>query len=125
MHAACAATLGKLSALADDTLKTLWQRAAFPQGLALAAVGGYGRGELFPYSDVDVLVLLPDDIVLELDADLKTRIEGFIGSCWDAGLEIGSSVRSVAECLNEAAKDVTVQTSLLESRLITGDAATL
>ncbi|HSO46185.1 MAG TPA: [protein-PII] uridylyltransferase, partial [Rhodoferax sp.] len=119
-----AATLGKLSALADDTLKTLWQRAAFPQGLALAAVGGYGRGELFPYSDIDVLVLLPDDIVLEADADLKARIEGFIGSCWDAGLEIGSSVRSVAECLNEAGKDVTVQTSLLESRLVTGDSAT-
>jgi len=119
-----AATLGKLSALADQTLKTLWQRAAFTQGLALAAVGGYGRGELFPYSDIDVLVLLPDDIVLEQDADLKARIEGFIGSCWDAGLEIGSSVRSVAECLSEAEKDVTVQTSLLESRQITGDAAT-
>jgi len=119
-----AATLGKLSALADQTLKTLWQRAAFTQGLALAAVGGYGRGELFPYSDIDVLVLLPDDIVLEQDADLKARIEGFIGSCWDAGLEIGSSVRSVAECLSEAEKDVTVQTSLLESRHITGDAAT-
>jgi len=117
-------TLGKLSALADETLKTLWQRAAFPQDMALAAVGGYGRGELFPYSDVDVLVLLDDDTVLEHDAELKTRIEGFIGSCWDAGLEIGSSVRSVAECLNEARQDVTVQTSLLESRLIIGSPAT-
>lgn len=119
-----ATTLGKLSALADQTLKTLWQRAAFTQSLALAAVGGYGRGELFPHSDIDVLVLLPDDIVLEHDTDLKARIEGFIGSCWDAGLEIGSSVRSVAECLNESDKDVTVQTSLLESRLITGNSAT-
>ncbi|PKO62489.1 MAG: [protein-PII] uridylyltransferase [Betaproteobacteria bacterium HGW-Betaproteobacteria-18] len=119
-----ATTLGKLSTLADETLKTLWQRAAFTQGLALVAVGGYGRGELFPYSDIDVLVLLPDDIVLEHDADLKARIEGFIGSCWDAGLEIGSSVRSVTDCLNEAGKDVTVQTSLLESRQITGDSAT-
>ena len=116
-------TLGKLSTLADNTLRTLWLRAAFPPSLALAAVGGYGRGELFPYSDVDVLVLLSDDIVLEHDADLKTRIEGFIGSCWDAGLEIGSSVRSVAECLNEARQDVTVQTSLLESRLVTGNHA--
>ncbi|HEX5698674.1 MAG TPA: [protein-PII] uridylyltransferase, partial [Rhodoferax sp.] len=116
-------TLGKLSNLADQTLITLWQHAAFPPSLALAAVGGYGRGELFPYSDVDVLVLLSDDIALEHDADLKTRVEGFIGSCWDAGLEIGSSVRSVADCLNEARQDVTVQTSLLESRLITGDAA--
>jgi [protein-PII] uridylyltransferase len=116
-------TLGKLARLADQTLVSLWQRAAFPPSLALAAVGGYGRGELFPHSDVDVLVLLPDDIVLEHDADLKTRLEGFIGSCWDTGLEIGSSVRSVADCLNEARQDVTVQTSLLESRLITGNAA--
>ncbi len=113
-------TLRKLSALADDTLKILWLRAAFPPSLALAAVGGYGRCELFPYSDIDVLVLMSDDVVLEQDADLKVRIEGFIGSCWDAGLEIGSSVRSVADCLNEARQDVTVQTSLLESRLITG-----
>ena len=116
-------TLGKLSKLADQTLITLWQHAAFPPTLALAAVGGYGRGELFPYSDVDVLVLLSDDIALEHDADLKARIEGFIGSCWDAGLEIGSSVRSVADCLNEARQDVTVQTSLLESRLTTGNPA--
>ncbi len=119
-----AATLGKLSALADKTLKTLWQRADLPLGLALAAVGGFGRGELFPYSDIDVLVLLPDDIDLEQDAELKARVEGFIGSCWDAGLEIGSSVRSVSDCLNEAGKDVTVQTSLLESRLITGNSST-
>jgi [protein-PII] uridylyltransferase len=117
-------TLGKLSALADATLKTLWLRAALPPSLALAAVGGYGRGELFPYSDVDVLVLLANDIALDLDTDLKTRIEGFIGSCWDAGLEIGSSVRSVADCLTEARQDVTVQTSLLESRLITGSTDT-
>ncbi|MDO9144275.1 [protein-PII] uridylyltransferase [Rhodoferax sp.] len=117
-------TLAKLAALADDTLKTLWLRAALPSSLTLAAVGGYGRGELFPYSDVDVLVLLSDDIALDLDADLKSRIEGFIGSCWDAGLEIGSSVRSVADCLSEARQDVTVQTSLLESRLITGSPET-
>ena len=66
----------------------------------LLAVGGFGRGELFPYSDVDVLVLLPDEHSPDLDATLKARIEGLIGSCWDAGLEIGSSVRSVAECLS-------------------------
>ena len=79
-------TLGKLAKLADQTLVSLWQHAAFPPSLALAAVGGYGRGELFPYSDVDVLVLLPDAVQLEHDADLKTRLEGFIGSCWDTGL---------------------------------------
>jgi [protein-PII] uridylyltransferase len=116
------ATLGALSKLADNTLKALWQQAGFAAPFALLAVGGYGRGELFPYSDVDVLVLLPDGESPDTDAALKARIEGFIGSCWDTGLEIGSSVRTLAECLHEAANDVTIQTSLLEGRLITGDA---
>jgi [protein-PII] uridylyltransferase len=115
--------LGKLSSLADATLKKLWQQAGLTAPFALVAVGGFGRGELFPYSDVDVLVLLPNDQSPDTDAALKTCIETFIGSCWDAGLEIGSSVRSVNECLQESANDVTVQTSLLEARLITGNAA--
>jgi [protein-PII] uridylyltransferase len=85
------------------------------------AVGGYGRGELFPHSDVDVLVLLPDEHDPEIDPQLKAHIEAFIGSCWDSGLEIGSSVRTVSQCMAEATKDVTVQTALLESRLVTGD----
>jgi [protein-PII] uridylyltransferase len=114
--------LGKLSKLADATLKTLWQQAGFTAPFALVAVGGFGRGELFPYSDVDVLVLMPNDQSPDTDALLKSRIEGFIGSCWDAGLEIGSSVRTVSECLHESANDVTVQTSLLEARLIIGNA---
>ena len=113
--------LQQLAGLADDTLRVLWERAAFPPGLALLAVGGFGRGELFPHSDVDVLLLLPDGSNPDDNADLKRRIEGFIGSCWDTGLEIGSSVRTVADCVAEAAKDVTVQTSLLESRLISGE----
>jgi [protein-PII] uridylyltransferase len=83
-------------------------------------VGGYGRGELFPYSDVDVLLLLPPDAVPAEDAALRERIEGFISGCWDTGLEIGSSVRSVDECLQAAQADITVQTALLESRLVTG-----
>ena len=116
-------TLGKLAALADTTLVTLWQEAGFTSPFALVAVGGFGRGELFPYSDVDVLVLMPNDQSPDTDAPLKARIEAFIGNCWDAGLEIGSSVRTVSECLHEAAHDVTVQTSLLEARLITGNSA--
>ena len=107
-----------LSTLADRLLAQLWRRAGLPAQAALVAVGGYGRAQLFPYSDVDVLVLLPDSAEPPRDA-----IEVFIGSCWDAGLEIGSSVRTVAECLTEAAGDVTVQTSLLEARLLCGDAA--
>ena len=86
-------------------------------------VGGFGRAELFPHSDIDVLLLLPDGVVPETDTDVKTRIETFISSCWDAGLEIGSSVRNVADCVAQAENDVTVQTSLLESRLIVGNKA--
>jgi len=114
-----AALLG-LTKLADDALIQLWQRAGFDRSFALLAVGGFGRREQFPFSDVDVLVLLPATQSPDTDPALKARVEGFIGSCWDSGLEIGSSVRSVADCLNEAAKDITVQTALLEARLITG-----
>ncbi|MET0312293.1 MAG: [protein-PII] uridylyltransferase [Burkholderiaceae bacterium] len=117
------ALLHKLARLADGTLRELWERAAFPDSFSLVAVGGFGRGELFPQSDVDVLLLLPNGTDTEADAGLKLKLEGFIGSCWDAGLEIGSSVRTVEDCVAEAAKDVTVQTSLLEARLITGNKA--
>ncbi|HUD32717.1 MAG TPA: nucleotidyltransferase domain-containing protein, partial [Variovorax sp.] len=112
------AVLRQLAALADETLVALWEEAGFGSAPALVAVGGFGRGELFPYSDVDVLVLLPESHAECVD---PARVEAFIGQCWDAGLEIGSSVRTLGECLAEAAKDVTVQTSLIESRLITGD----
>jgi [protein-PII] uridylyltransferase len=111
----------KLSNIADDTLKSLWRVAEFPADYALVAVGGFGRAELFPHSDIDVLLLLPDGVLPETDTEVKTRIETFISSCWDAGLEIGSSVRNVADCVAQAENDVTVQTSLLESRLIVGD----
>jgi [protein-PII] uridylyltransferase len=113
-------TLRKLAAHADGLLRQLWQQAGFDAATALVAVGGFGRGELFPHSDVDVLVLLPDAAEPEQDPALKSRLEGFIGSCWDAGLEIGSSVRKVAECVHEAAHDVTIQTALLECRLVCG-----
>jgi [protein-PII] uridylyltransferase len=89
--------------------------------LTLVAVGGFGRAELFPCSDVDVLVLLPDGQSPENTPNLQGQLELFIGSCWDTGLDIGSSVRSLSECLAEAAKDITVQTSLLESRRVTGN----
>ena len=115
--------LHKLSALSANLLQALWRRAQLPAPVALIAVGGFGRDQLFPCSDVDVLLLLPDGVVPEEGGTLRAQIEGFIGSCWDAGLEIGSSVRTVAECLAESAADVTVQTSLLESRLVCGNAA--
>jgi [protein-PII] uridylyltransferase len=102
----------------DRTLSDLWQQAGLPEDAALVAVGGYGRGELFPHSDVDVLVLLPDGAPVG-DA-LRPAIEHFITACWDIGLEIGSSVRTVADCVAEAGRDVTVQTALLEARRVTG-----
>ena len=115
--------LRQLAAQTDSLLIQLWNQAGLGAPCALLAVGGYGRGELFPYSDVDVLVLLPDAAAQMPDPERARRIEGFIGNCWDVGLEIGSSVRTLSECLSEAAKDVTVQTALLESRCITGDQA--
>ncbi|MEO5672726.1 MAG: [protein-PII] uridylyltransferase, partial [Ramlibacter sp.] len=110
-----------LSREADHTLIALWEAAEFPPDFGLLAVGGFGRGELFPHSDVDVVVLMPDGTSADADPALKLKLETFIGNCWDTGLEIGSSVRTLSECIAQAEKDVTVQTSLLESRLITGD----
>ena len=104
----------------DATLTLLWGHCAMPANAALVAVGGYGRGELLPYSDVDVLLLLPDEAELQAGSALKATIESFITACWDMGLEIGSSVRTVAECVLEARGDQTVQTALLESRLVCG-----
>ncbi len=115
--------LHQLARLADETLGTLWKQAGFDSTPALLAVGGFGRGELFPYSDIDVLLLLPAGQSPDHDEPLRQRIEAFITSCWDAGLEIGSSVRTVDECLAESDKDVTVRTALLEARLICGNAA--
>ncbi|CAD5371914.1 (Protein-PII) uridylyltransferase / (Protein-PII)-UMP uridylyl-removing enzyme [Rubrivivax sp. A210] len=100
----------------DATLAALWEVSAVPAGMALVAVGGYGRGELFPYSDVDVLVLLPE----EPDEAVRAAIERLVTACWDIGLEVGPSTRTIAECRTEAAKDVTVQTAMLESRLVCG-----
>ena len=114
-----ASLMHALSKLTDEALKRVWDDCGLPATLALVAGGGYGRGELAPYSDVDILVLLPD----AHDPALDGRIERFIGMAWDLGLEIGSSVRTVAQCIEEASQDVTVQTSLLEARRIVGSTA--
>ncbi len=105
-----------LARLVDRALKDLWRHAGLPADAALVAVGGFGRGELFPHSDVDVLVLLPP----RQSEALKAAVSDFVTACWDIGLEIGSSVRTVDECVSEAARDVTVQTALLEARFICG-----
>ncbi|MEY4295277.1 MAG: hypothetical protein RLY82_965 [Pseudomonadota bacterium] len=112
--------LQDLAKLTDQTLTHIWEKSGLGATgqYCLVAVGGYGRNELFPYSDVDVLVLLPNDADPQTDAALQASIEAFVGLCWDAGLEIGSSVRRLDECIAEAEKDITVQTALLESRCI-------
>ena len=112
-------TLEAHAASVDELLQRLWNEAITDGNLALVAVGGYGRGALYPHSDVDVLVLLPDGRAPD------AAIERFIGALWDSGLEPGHSVRTIAESVEEAAKDVTVDTSLMESRLIAGNPALL
>jgi len=103
----------------DRTLTDLWRHAGLPAGAALVAVGGYGRGELYPHSDVDVLVLLAGEDPLA-DTGVRAAVEAFITACWDIGVEIGSSVRTLPQCLAEAQRDVTVRTALLESRRVAG-----
>jgi len=104
--------------LIDHLLCSLWRCHAgeHADDVALVAVGGYGRGELHPYSDVDILVL--SDGVLSGEA--QETVGGFLTALWDVGLEIGHSVRSVAQCATEAAKDLTVITTLMEARLLSG-----
>lgn len=109
--------LNALSKLTDATLVELWDRHEFTSEVLLAAVGGYGRGELYPSSDIDLLILLPD----QPSPALLEKLEIFVGELWDIGLEVGHSVRTLADCLNEAEKDITVQTALLETRVLVGD----
>ena len=108
-----------LRQLVDRVLTQAWRACGMPEKSALVAVGGYGRGELFPYSDVDVLILL----AAPPDARERAQLEEMVQLLWDLGLEIGHSIRTVAECLSESAADITVQTSLLEARLVTGNRA--
>jgi [protein-PII] uridylyltransferase len=109
--------------LVDNILRQVWQEMAMPNSIALLAVGGYGRGQLFPYSDIDLLVLLPagKSGADAMDSPIKSRLEHWVGSLWDIGLEVGHSVRTLAECTEEAGKDITVQTSLLEARQLAGN----
>ena len=108
------------SDLVDSILTHLWQQHApdCVEIAALIAVGGYGRAELHPYSDVDILLLVPK----KLSTTAKSQIGDFVTALWDVGLEIGQSVRTVKQCRDEAKADLTVATTLMESRLISGPA---
>lgn len=104
--------------LVDQLLTRAWEHFVKTNAndIALIAVGGYGRGELHPASDIDLLILLADNEVKQYDE----AIGKFVLFLWDIGLDVGHSVRSMSECVEQARGDITIATNLLESRIITG-----
>jgi len=106
--------------LVDRTIREVWRASGMPSRAALVAVGGYGRGQLYPHSDVDVLILLAAEAGGTGAGD-TAAIERFLAALWDVGLEASHAVRTVAECVSEMAADATVRTSLLEHRWLAGD----
>ncbi len=106
------------ASLVDRVLIWLWHEHAGPlrDSAAIVAVGGYGRGELHPCSDVDIMLLVGN----ELPADGEQLLSSFLTSLWDIGLDIGHSVRTVKQCQQEAKADITVATTLIEARLLHG-----
>ena len=101
----------------DQILMLAWEQQQWPDiELSLVAVGGYGRGELAPHSDIDILLLTRKTP----DKKLKAAVSGFLTLLWDIGLEIGQSVRSIKQCVQEASSDITVATALMESRTLVG-----
>ena len=106
------------SKVVDEHLRQVWRLLKLPANLALVAVGGYGRAELFPKSDIDLLILLPQ----QPDPALEQELKSLVSTLWDLGLEIGHSIRTVGDCMAESS-DVTVQTNLLEARHIIGNRA--
>lgn len=106
----------QLSQAIDGCVKQLWESTGLTD-IALVAVGGYGRGELAPFSDIDLLILLP----ASSDAQRhEIAIASFVTGLWDIGLDAGHSVRDIDECILQAQNDLTVATALLESRLLAG-----
>ena len=103
----------------DQLLTWLWQQLDCSQSpdISLMAVGGYGRAELHPHSDIDLLILLRNDDIEPFSNDL----EGFITQLWDIGFEVGHSVRSLSECVTLADEDITIATNLMEARTISGN----
>jgi len=110
------------AALIDAALREAWRTHCAAQAAwALVAVGGYGRGELQPCSDIDILLLVPQPP----DAPGSAVIGTLVAFLWDIGLEVGHSVRTVEQCAEESAADVSVMTTLLEARLLAGRAELL
>lgn len=107
--------------LIDQLLNRVWAQHfnTDDNAIALVAVGGYGRGELHPKSDVDILILLKEN----KHDDYCDALEKFVMFLWDIGLEVGHSVRSLEECVEQATQDITIATNLMEARLLVGDPA--
>ncbi|MDC9725345.1 MAG: [protein-PII] uridylyltransferase [Gammaproteobacteria bacterium] len=102
----------------DQVLQQLWQHHISPETpVSLLAVGGYGRGELHPFSDIDLLIILDESVSEQPPSGLSD----FLTQLWDIGLEIGHSVRTIKECRQQAETDITIATNLLETRLLCGD----
>ena len=105
--------------LVDQLLTLAWEHIITNDEVALVAVGGYGRGELHPASDIDLLILIKS----RRNKPANQSIEKFLVFLWDIGLEVGHSVRTIKDCINEAKNDITVATNLMESRLLAGNEA--
>ena len=124
-----AATIREQCFLIDQLIRALFDlvtQVIYPlpnptsgERLAIIAVGGYGRGELAPYSDIDLLFLLP----YKRTPHTEQVVEYLLYLLWDLGLKIGQSTRSVDECLRQAKSDLTIRTALLEARYLWGDQA--
>ncbi len=105
--------------IVDQALTALWASVSVA-GASLVAVGGYGRGELAPYSDIDLLVLMPEGYE---EAEITRDAEALVTALWDIGLDVGHSIRSVSECMEQAKQAVSIATALLEARHIAGPKA--
>ncbi len=110
---------GRTSAM-DDLLSCIWNNFSWqtPEKIALIAVGGYGRGELLPFSDIDLLILFEEEEVINRNVE---SLQSFLTLLWDIKLDIGHSVRTIEACVDEAKNDVTITTNLMESRTLVGD----
>jgi [protein-PII] uridylyltransferase len=104
----------------DQLLVHIWHRHTDEStaDVALVAVGGYGRGELHPSSDIDIMLLLPK----KYSKQCEQRISAFVTALWDVGLEVGQSVRTIKQCVEQARADLSVATTLMEARLLDGPA---
>jgi [protein-PII] uridylyltransferase len=103
----------------DIILRYAWGQFEWDKKISLLAVGGYGRGELHPHSDIDLMILVSSNKINLY----QKNIEAFLAFLWDIQLKIGHSVRSIADCVNAAKKDVTIATNIMETRTICGEDA--